>query len=184
MSWYSITQGNVLMQGDIIKRCPVPIVDIPVWPITEDFEADIDIYTYDLIILSQSCDLDNDKINDVILAQVIDWKAYHDEAIHQGKEHIKSTSFRKALVAGNVPNLSILHKHEDQPTLNWSIVDFHRLFVLPKKLISDVAVAAGPRLRLEPPYREHLAQAFARYFMRVGLPHDAKDFIAEGKIAK
>jgi hypothetical protein len=34
------------------------------------------------------------------------------------------------------------------------------------------AVRAGDRLRLLPPYREHLSQAFARYFMRVGLPQD------------
>lgn len=32
-------------------------------------------------------------------------------------------------------------------------------------------------LRLLPPYREHLSQAFARYFMRVGLP---QDLIIEG----
>lgn len=36
-----------------------------------------------------------------------------------------------------------------------------------KKLISD----AGPRVRLLPPYREHLSQAFAKQFMRVGLPN-------------
>jgi len=36
-------------------------------------------------------------------------------------------------------------------------------------------------LRMLSPYREHLAQGFARYFMRVGLPHDAKAFVAEGK---
>ena len=30
----------------------------------------------------------------------------------------------------------------------------------------------GNRLRLCPPYREHLAQSFARFFMRVGLPID------------
>lgn len=30
----------------------------------------------------------------------------------------------------------------------------------------------GKRLRLLPPYREHLSQAFARFFMRVGLPTD------------
>ena len=132
MSWYSIARENTLMQGDLIKQCPVPLVAIPTWPLPEDFEPDVDIYTYDLIILSQSCDLDNDKINDVILAQVIDWKVYHDEAVRQDKVHVKSTNFRRALVAGNVPNLSILHKYENQPTMNWSIVDFHRLFVLPK----------------------------------------------------
>ena len=29
---------------------------------------------------------------------------------------------------------------------------------------------ATPRLRLLAPYREYLSQAFARFFMRVGLP--------------
>jgi hypothetical protein len=38
------------------------------------------------------------------------------------------------------------------------------------------------RMVLPPPYREHLAQAFARYFMRVGLPHDAKAFEKEGDV--
>src|SRR5262249_39772943 len=37
-------------------------------------------------------------------------------------------------------------------------------------------------LRLHSPYREHLAQAFARYFMRVGLPHDARAFEKEGDV--
>ncbi len=182
MSWYSIIQGRDLMQGDIIKRCPVPIVNVPE-PFTEVSEVDVEIEILDLIVLSQSCDLDNDKIKNVILAKVGDWEKVHNETLRAGKTHVKSTNFRRLLVAGDVPNLSLLHKHEDQPTMNWSLVDFHRLFVLPKKLVSDVAVSAGPRLRLEPPYREHLAQAFARYFMRVGLPHDAKDFIKEGKVA-
>ena len=30
------------------------------------------------------------------------------------------------------------------------------------------------RIRVLPPYREHLSQAFARFFMRVGLPQDIK----------
>ena len=33
-------------------------------------------------------------------------------------------------------------------------------------------ITQAHRLRLLPPYREHLSQAFARYFMRVGLPVD------------
>lgn len=30
----------------------------------------------------------------------------------------------------------------------------------------------GDGLRLHPPYREHLSQAFARFFLRVGLAGD------------
>lgn len=37
-------------------------------------------------------------------------------------------------------------------------------------IIKGIAERNGKRLRLCPPYREHLSQAFARYFMRVGLP--------------
>jgi hypothetical protein len=45
-------------------------------------------------------------------------------------------------------------------------------------ILRDFTVLVGTRrrsnrlsgLRLCPPYREHLAQAFARFFMRVGLP--------------
>ncbi len=33
-----------------------------------------------------------------------------------------------------------------------------------------LAARNEPRLRLLPPYREHLSQAFARFFMRVVLP--------------
>lgn len=55
----------------------------------------------------------------------------------------------------------------------WSIVDFRSLFVRPRELVTAHARSVGSRLRLDSPYREHLAQAFARYVMRVGLPHDA-----------
>jgi hypothetical protein len=53
-----------------------------------------------------------------------------------------------------------------------SVVEFHRLYTLPKEYLQSVASGTPLRLRLLPPYREHLSQAFARYFMRVGLPID------------
>jgi hypothetical protein len=62
------------------------------------------------------------------------------------------------------------------------MVDFHRMFVLLKPVVEAVARSARLRLRLRPPYREYLAQAFARYFMRVGLPLDANAFEAEGQV--
>ena len=64
--------------------------------------------------------------------------------------------------------------------LAWSLVDFHHLFSLPKTSATRVALEAGQRLRLLPPYREHLAQAFARYIMRVGLPSTLTAFEKEG----
>lgn len=50
------------------------------------------------------------------------------------------------------------------------------MFALPVELVRAFAAGAGDRPRLRPPYREHLSQAFARLFMRVGLPADIPPF--------
>ena len=181
--WYEVTQGSELLQGDLLRDCPIPRVrGLEHWPLRAGQPLEVDIDREDVIIVSQSCDLANDKIDDVVLAQVLDWAVACRELIRQGNTFARSRNFRRALVAGNIPSLSLLHKHDRVPMLGWSIVDFHRLFVLPKPVVLAVARAAGPRLRLRSPYREHLAQALARYFMRVGLPHDAQAFESEGEV--
>jgi hypothetical protein len=57
-----------------------------------------------------------------------------------------------------------------------SVVDFRRVYSLPLDYFREFAARAGDRVRLLPPYREHIAQAFARFFMRVGLPVDIPPF--------
>jgi hypothetical protein len=57
-----------------------------------------------------------------------------------------------------------------------AVVDFRRVYSLPLDYLHEFAVAVGNRIRLLPPYREHLAQAFARFFMRVGLPIGIRPF--------
>jgi len=181
--WYEVTQGSALLQGDLLRQCPIPRVrGLEHWPLRAGQPLEVDIDQEDVVVMSQSCDLANDKIQDGVLAQVLDWTVACQALIAQGNTFARSRQFRRALVAGNIPSLSLLHKHESAPTLGWSIVDFHRLFVLPKPVVIAVARAAGPRLRLRAPYREHLAQALARYFMRVGLPHDAQAFEREGEV--
>jgi hypothetical protein len=47
----------------------------------------------------------------------------------------------------------------------------NEVFTVPREFLESVLAArAAARPRLLSPYREHLSQAFARYFMRVGLP--------------
>ena len=180
--WYEATQGGELLQGDLLRNCPIPRVrGLEHWPLREGQPLEVDIDQEDVVIVSQSCDLANDKIQDVVLVQVLDWSVACRELVRQGNTFARSRNFRRALVAGNIPSLSLLHKRDRALMLDWSIVDFHRLFVLPKPVVLAVARAAGPRLRLRSPYREHVAQALARYFMRVGLPHDAQAFESEGE---
>ncbi len=181
--WYEVVQGSELMQGDLLQACPVTRVrGFEQWPVPAGQPVEVEVYLEDLVILSQSCDLANDKIQDVILAQVLDWQVACEELVKQGNLLARSKQFRRALIAGNIPSLSLLHQREGQPALGWSVVDFHRAFVLPKSVVVAVARSAGLRLRLRSPYREYLAQAFARYFMRVGLPLDAKAFETAGEV--
>jgi hypothetical protein len=55
------------------------------------------------------------------------------------------------------------------------IVEFRRVYSLPIAYVRR-HVRVASHLRLLPPYREHLSQAFARFFMRVGLPMDIPPF--------
>lgn len=181
-SWYEVVTGSSLEQGDILPGCPrFAVTGIPSWPPPESLDVGVEMESLTAIVLTQTCDLVQDNVDMVLLCAMVDWPTARLQMVKAGQEHAKGKAFREALVRGNVPALALLHKHEPAPAIDWSVVDFHQIFALPKKLVVDVATATGPRLRLKPPYKEHMAQSFARYFMRVGLPLDAHDFVIEGK---
>ncbi|MBM4033230.1 MAG: hypothetical protein FJ291_15815 [Planctomycetes bacterium] len=60
--------------------------------------------------------------------------------------------------------------------MDYMLVSLRRVYSLSVPLVRRFAASIPARVRLCPPYREHLAQAFARFFMRVGLPVDIPDF--------
>jgi hypothetical protein len=181
-NWFEVYHGTDLEQGDILFDCPCFTVSgIETWPPPADVDLSIEEERFTSIILTQTCDLLNHNLSDVLLAQVVPWEIACHEMVAQGNKFAKSKDYRNALVQGNIPGLSLLHRFDDL-SFPWSVVNFHKLFTLPRNIVAQVAKHAGPRLRLLSPYKEHVAQAFARYFMRVGLPHVADAFIAEGKV--
>ncbi|MCP3684964.1 MAG: hypothetical protein GY861_20065 [bacterium] len=65
--------------------------------------------------------------------------------------------------------------HED-----FLVVDFRSIYSMPFDFITTFANETDKdRVRILPPYKEHLSQAFARFFMRVGLPVDIPEFTDE-----
>jgi hypothetical protein len=82
----------------------------------------------------------------------------------------------KRMKDGRIWNLTMLDKWEPAEgglSIPHMVVDFHEVFSLPLDFLQAWVRARGQaRLRLCPPYREHLSQSFARFFMRVGLPQD------------
>src|SRR5262249_32119357 len=151
--WYEVTQGSGLLQGDLLQDCPIPRGrGLEHWPLLAGQLLDVDIDQEEVVIVSQSCDLANEKIQDVVLAQVLDWSVACRELIRQGNTFARSRNFRRALVAGNIPSLSLLHKRDSAPTLGCSLVDFHRLFVLPKPVVLVVPRTSFARTPLPLPY--------------------------------
>jgi len=164
--WYEIVEGDSLEQGDILRACPI-VVPTPAFPIVNN--VTVDVQTFDVIIMTQSCDLENDKVRDIIVCP-------HWDLAQAGKmdPSLANKGAWKAVIKGHQFRYAMLSAWEGEISIGIRIVDFGRIFSLPRDFVQKIASSQGKRLRLCPPYREHLSQSFARFFMRVGLPQDIK----------
>ena len=140
------------------------------FPIGDGQIINFDEISYDVVVLTQSCDLDNAKVSEVILCAHwdVDGVKCHDPSLVKGGALGEVRSGRR-------PRYTLLNRSGLlDPPLDLRIVDCGKVFCLPFAFVQALAVHQGPRLRLRSPYREHLSQAFARFFMRVGLPQDVQ----------
>jgi hypothetical protein len=173
--WYALVSGSDLRQGDILLGCPVVV--IPPQAIHEPEEHPITIDRQNVIVMTQSCDLairDHGKCNadDVLLASL-----YFRHELKDQRHFCKPEGWEAAR-KGRFPRYHVLNECEiPGHELDYMLVDLERVFTLSIGAVRKVADADGKkRIRLLPPYREHLSQAFARFFMRVGLPVDIPRF--------
>lgn len=163
--WYQcIDKGNdAIEQGYVLQDCPVffPPDTLRI----DDPSPTVNWKKLDLIIMSQSCDMQVRKDGTATLKHVMLCPLY------------RATEFEKRLDLKNVsdgrqPPFHLLAPC-DLPRFQRGlrIVDFRNVYSLPIGFVRE-HLRASDHLYLLPPYREHLSQAFARFFMRVGLPSD------------
>lgn len=173
--WYEVTQGNSLEQGDLLPglRAPRVVVDP-----SADGGIRVLVGTGDYVVLSQTCDLENDKVKEVLLASVLTYQAM----AHEVGASARGKSFREALIKGADFAYFLLHHSDGPPRLEWSVVNFHQLRLIDIQFCRNHANNLGPRLRLVSPYKENLAQGFGRYMMRVALPQTAHSFKTFGYV--
>ncbi len=171
--WYTeISFSEEITQGDIIVNCMIPVPNVELYHSVleskEDVRDPIDVKKADVVVLTQACDITNDKVDSIVVCPV--WPL---TKLMQANEHFKGSVARENLRQGKEPPYHLLNNYTSENiVLDFSVVDFHRIYALPKDYLKSIAAKIHTRLRLLPPYREHLSQAFARYFMRVGLPLD------------
>jgi len=170
--WYEVVDSNELvLQGDLLPSCPIP-VPIQGSVLKEGGTPSFEVVEYDVIIMSQSCDLTLKKLDLVLVCPV--WKLSDLEV---RDSFIKSSRGKETLREGNMPGYHLLNKCEiDNKPMDFLVVDFRNTYSVPFDLITDISKKVDKRLRLLSPYREHLSQAYARFFMRVGLPIDIPRF--------
>ena len=171
--WYSVANGPELEQGDVLVDVPVPVINA-----TSEDEVSNEgflpgrIDTFDLIVMTQSCDIPKNSVKHLILCPI--WTL--NEAANINSE-FGTPGGRNNLRLGRVFAYHLLNKCElEGYERDHVIVGFERIIERPKDTMIRFAEAQGDRIRLMPPYREHLAQAFARFFMRIGLPIDIPAF--------
>lgn len=170
--WYKeINNSDNIEQGDLILDCPILIPPPP--PMLEvGAESEIEIKYLDSIILSQSCDLANNKIEIVLVCPYYTLKTFIDNLPEGEKTKRAIDRHIDNLRKGNLPGYHLLNKSVEVKLNDYLIVDFRNVYGIQLQSLRSIALAFKSRVRLLPPYREHLSQAFARYFMRVGLPQD------------
>jgi hypothetical protein len=171
-AWLPVSD-TVLNQGDVLNDIAVPSVH-PSFPEPDETgRIPLQVGQANIIILSQSCDLEQRKLRNVVVAQTYSLDEF--EAANPG---YRTKGKWTEVARGRVEALHLLPptRRPEDPR-SWILVDFKSIASLPVGYVERCANAAGERWRLQPPYLESLSQAFGRFFMRVALPTDPpKDF--------
>ena len=156
--------GPRLAQGDYLPRCL-----IPTFP--EEFgetgaEQEVLVGLGDLIVVTQSCDLENQKTGFVALCAIHPLSRFE-----QVNPAFTKRGMWEDVRKGRREGLHLLASPEN-PANNRDalVIDFRQIVSLPHAYLCRHAAQLGGRWRLQSPFLEHFSQAFARFFMRVGLP--------------
>ena len=119
-----------------------------------------------IIIVTQSCDLENRKARLVAacpIYPIVEYEKINQMLAQKGRwEEIRK---------GRVEALHLLASPMEPANNRLAlVVDFREIYSLPFELLTKQAESQQPRWRLKSPFLEHFSQALARFFMRVGLP--------------
>jgi len=183
-AWYEIVGPDIsLTQGDMIFDCPLlacqdnslRLEGVDESEVLKDATTGIQA---DVVVMTQACDLEHEKVENMILCQHVsldDHRAVWEVNSRRVGQNPTETAWRRHcndICEGYMWNLTMLNDCQiDGSSIGIRIVFFNEVFTIPRSFLESlIEQRRHSRFRLLPPYREHLSQAFARFFMRVGLP--------------
>jgi len=155
--------SDPLMQGDLIEDCPLVGLNLASLPLDLNDPA-TKWWPARVIILTQTCDLAQGKVDSVLVAPV------HDAQQLVAAGVLKGTVVRDQLRRHLVFGWYFLPAAMAPVHLLESLIDLRDVHSVPRVVLQQL-IGSGKRLAsLMSPYREHLAQHFAVTYMRVALP--------------
>jgi hypothetical protein len=147
--WIRI-EGVELGQGDFLPGCLVPSFP-PDFGATES--GTVELSTANLIVVTQSCDLENKKV-----AFVAHCPIYPLSEFEEFNPGFKKKGVWEEVRQGRREGLYLLpspeHSEKSREAL---VVDFRQIISLPIGYVTAHAGRIGPRWRLQSPYLEHFS---------------------------
>ena len=163
--WYVVVSGHEIHQGDILEACPI---FAPVDNETTNGELEVTPTRRDVVVMTHSCDMQRGKIAGSFAMRFGSALGHTNRSQACQARQSNLELARK----GQLLSFHVLAECDfDGYRRELSVIDFRHVYTLPFDFVRREA-ERRLHLRLLPPYREHMSQAFARLFMRVGLPAD------------
>ena len=140
-------------QGDLIDGCPV--VGVTTFRPADPRASGLDVATERVIVLTQTCDLANDKTDVAVVAVV------EDATAMVARGAVKAADVRGVVMKGRFWGLYFLPA---DPALGLPemVCDFRRLHTVRLDLLAGLCRVGQRRGRVRSLYREHLEQALRR----------------------
>ncbi len=145
----------------MLDDCPVNL--IRGFPPDASRQPLVDFAFPRVVVLSQTCDLANQKATFANVAEVFAAQFLIDQQL------FKPADVKGPLRAGRIWGWYFLPA-DAALGIGEMIIDLRRLHTIRLELLRDLCRAGKRRARIQPLYREHLAKHFADTFSRIGLP--------------
>lgn len=172
--WYRLASSDeMLEQGDFLFNFPIPIPPPEIYDAleedAEEINLEFDIKRFNLVVMTQSCDFQKmEDSESVILCPCEDFLVATENDVESAKKDKWAKLIRGQVIQAHLVNKCEIEHHE----FDYQVINLRDIYNVPYGYVKEIASKIEQRVRLLPPYKEHLAQAFAKQFMRVGLPID------------
>lgn len=191
-SWYEIASSAELRQGSLLRAFPLvkPPKDVHFDSNGQPKPVGGKVRISDVVVVSQSCDLAQNKSGMVFVAPLIELESPELVLVAPVVDLAQADKLAGPVVSNDQERLDRYReqiRRGYQPPLHMlaacnlegfageiQVVDFRQAMTVNFEHLKKHSSTSEIHLRLCSPFREQLSQAFARFFMRVALELDAE----------